>query len=61
MIFVRLGFVSLALLDYRRLCGIDIGMDRRYDMVPAVYTVHQIFCNTGRLGIQPQIKKTKLC
>jgi len=22
------------------------------DMVPAVYTVNQIFCNGGRLGIQ---------
>jgi len=23
-----------------------------FDMVPAVYTVNQIFCNGGRLGIQ---------
>ena len=28
-------------------------------MVPAVYTVNQMFYNGGRLGIQPQIKKVK--
>ena len=28
-----------------------------YDMVQDVYTVHQVFCDMGCLGIQSQVQK----